>query len=207
MASLQAARPLGLATHQLPQPGLGDWRTSVRRLPTLRDSHIALRQWLARQATSAQRRVLRSLFASPVAMSKRTLQQRLHRVAAATLNPAIDSLVSAGLVTRTSTLLDLPPAVRANLATLGFGVSLARPARALTRERETRQETSGSRGVKRVTARSASRPLPPKGTPAWGRSMLARRGGLACQRAYRTRGVHPTAKATAARLEKRPDLR
>ena len=37
---------------------------------------------------------------------------------------------------------------------------------------------------------------------AWGRSMLAKRGGLAVQRKYRLEGKHPTAKATRCRLQK-----
>lgn len=40
-------------------------------------------------------------------------------------------------------------------------------------------------------------------TAAWGRSMLAKRGGYAVQRAYRAEGRHPTAKATRARLNRR----
>jgi hypothetical protein len=37
---------------------------------------------------------------------------------------------------------------------------------------------------------------------AWGRSMLAKRGGLAVQRKYRLEGRHPTARATRCRLQK-----
>lgn len=37
-------------------------------------------------------------------------------------------------------------------------------------------------------------------TSAWGRSMLAKRGGLAVQRRYRQEKEQPTAKATLARL-------
>jgi hypothetical protein len=39
-------------------------------------------------------------------------------------------------------------------------------------------------------------------TSAWGRSMRAKRGGLAVQGKYRLEGRHPTAKATQARLAK-----
>jgi hypothetical protein len=39
-------------------------------------------------------------------------------------------------------------------------------------------------------------------TSAWGRSMLAKRGGLAAQRNYRIDGRCPTTAATAARLTK-----
>ena len=39
-------------------------------------------------------------------------------------------------------------------------------------------------------------------TSAWGRSMLAKRGGLAAQRKYRIDGRCPTTAATAARLTK-----
>jgi hypothetical protein len=39
-------------------------------------------------------------------------------------------------------------------------------------------------------------------TSAWGRSMLAKRGGLAVQRKYRLDGKHPTHRATQARLGK-----
>jgi len=37
---------------------------------------------------------------------------------------------------------------------------------------------------------------------AWGRSMLAKRGGYAVQHKYRTEGRHPTAKATFVRVWK-----
>ena len=39
-------------------------------------------------------------------------------------------------------------------------------------------------------------------TSAWGRSMHAKRGGLAVQRKYRLEGRHPTEKATQVRLAK-----
>ena len=39
-------------------------------------------------------------------------------------------------------------------------------------------------------------------TSAWGRSMLAKRGGLAVQRKYRIDGVCPTKRATQVRLAK-----
>jgi hypothetical protein len=39
-------------------------------------------------------------------------------------------------------------------------------------------------------------------TSAWGRSMLAKRGGLAVQRKYRQEGRHPTQRATEVRLAK-----
>ena len=39
-------------------------------------------------------------------------------------------------------------------------------------------------------------------TSAWGRSMLAKRGGLAVQRKYLLEGRHPTEKATQVRLAK-----
>ena len=39
-------------------------------------------------------------------------------------------------------------------------------------------------------------------TSAWGRSMRAKRGGLAVQRKYRLEGRHPTKKATQVRLAK-----
>ena len=37
---------------------------------------------------------------------------------------------------------------------------------------------------------------------AWGRRMLAKRGGLAVQEKYKREGINPTAKATAARRSK-----
>jgi hypothetical protein len=40
-------------------------------------------------------------------------------------------------------------------------------------------------------------------TSAWGRSMAAKKGGLAAQRKYQAEGRHPTAKATQVRLSKR----
>ena len=39
-------------------------------------------------------------------------------------------------------------------------------------------------------------------TSAWGRSMLAKRGGLAVQRKYRQEGRSPTQRATEVRLDK-----
>jgi hypothetical protein len=39
-------------------------------------------------------------------------------------------------------------------------------------------------------------------TSAWGRSMLAKRGGLAVQRIHRLQGSNPTERATKARLGK-----
>src|SRR5215469_11706449 len=39
-------------------------------------------------------------------------------------------------------------------------------------------------------------------TSAWGRSMLAKRGGLAMQRKLRIEGKHPTERATRIRLQK-----
>jgi hypothetical protein len=39
-------------------------------------------------------------------------------------------------------------------------------------------------------------------TSAWGRSMLAKRGGLAVQRKYLVEGRHPTQRATQVRLAK-----
>jgi hypothetical protein len=39
-------------------------------------------------------------------------------------------------------------------------------------------------------------------TSAWGRSMLAKRGGLAVQRKYLIDGRHPTKRATQVRLAK-----
>jgi hypothetical protein len=39
-------------------------------------------------------------------------------------------------------------------------------------------------------------------TSAWGRSMLAKRGGLAVQRKCRLEGRHPTERATRSRLQK-----
>lgn len=39
---------------------------------------------------------------------------------------------------------------------------------------------------------------------AWGRSMLAKRGGKAAQEKYRLEGINPTAKATEARRRKLP---
>jgi hypothetical protein len=43
-------------------------------------------------------------------------------------------------------------------------------------------------------------------TSAWGRSMHARRGGLAVQRKYRQEGRHPTARALAAKAAKKGRL-
>jgi hypothetical protein len=43
-------------------------------------------------------------------------------------------------------------------------------------------------------------------TSAWGRSMLAKRGGKAVQRYYRNEGIHPTAMATLVRQSRKQPL-
>lgn len=115
-----------------------------------------------------------------------------------------DSLVASGLVSQAGGGLLLVPEVRASLRTAGSGVSLRGAARAQTYGSR-KDRTGGTRrwGVAPRTL-NGRRVLPPKGTSAWGRAMLARQGGLAVQRRYRATGRHPTEAATRARRSRRP---
>jgi hypothetical protein len=156
-------------------------------------------RWLSSAITRDQRRILTSIVARGTPdLSKRALQQRLHRLCAARFNRALDQLVARGVLRRAGTRLQMVAPLDA-LRALGIGVSPLGG----TRTQAARPEhlaTAQAAGKVTPKAVNGRRVLPPAGTSAWGRSMLARRGGLAVQRQYRLEGRHPTAAATRARL-------
>jgi hypothetical protein len=172
-----------------------------------------VRYWLTRHATRDQRRILASVFGSPSPkVTKRHVQQCLHRITAARLNPAIAGLVAEGFLVRDGKWLVLSADVRAILVEAGFrGVNRSGRGRALARGRAQKGQKRrrfvyftdrAGRLVIKPALKHGRRPVPPVGTSEWGRSQLARRGGLAEQRMYRAAGVHPTAAATQARRDR-----
>ncbi len=182
--------------------------------------------WLVRAVTADQRRVLASLVAaSDSCVRKRTLQQRLRRLPATDLNRALNGLIGMGVVTRAGVWLVLVSEARTVLLNAGIGVRRARGARALAegreRHRPRERQNTRARGPRLVWHRDrhgrllampahgkdSRRPVPPVGTSDWGRSQLARRGGLAVQRRYRAEGRCPTEAATRARLQRRQHQR
>ena len=177
--------------------------------------------WLVHALTADQRRVLASLAAaSAPSVRKRTLQQRLRRLPATGLNRALSGLIGRGVITRDGAWLVLVSEARTALFNAGIGVRRARGARALAegreRQRPRERQKTRARGSRQVWHRdrygrllampahgkNSRRPVPPVGTSDWGRSQLARRGGLAAQRRYRAEGRCPTEAATRARLER-----
>jgi hypothetical protein len=174
---------------------------------------IRLRTWLAHRATPEQLRVLTSLLRSPAGVAKRRLQQNLHRVPADRLNHALGGLVAQRLLARGNGSLSLPPDVREALCHAGLGgVSRSDRARAQTdRGASTRTHARRPRlvcyegrdgRVHWMPARiNGRRPLPPRGTRAWGISMRARKAARARHQKCRALGLNPTARATARRLE------
>ncbi len=178
--------------------------------------------WPVRTVTVDQRRVLASLVAaSDPRVRKRTLQQRLRRLPATSLNRALSGLIGMGVVARDGGWLVLVSEARTALLNAGIGVRRAHGARAVAegreRQRPRERQNTRARGPRQVWypdthgrlhalpahGRNSRRPVPPVGTSAWGRSQLGRRGGLAVQRLYRKFGVHPTAAATQARRVRR----
>jgi hypothetical protein len=175
-------------------------------------------------------RVLRSLAGGQDGRSsKRDLQHRLRRLPAAVLNPAIDHLVHVGLIARENGWLTLPVDVREALAAAGVGVRRPRFARAKRRPKAAGRTCGPERTGKsaRIPVRLAStqttapvrgpdnalrtaRPYRPHPVPdrrlhprAWGRSMAAKRAGLARQRLCRAAGICATDAANAARAAQR----
>ena len=192
----------------------------AQRVPA--ESRVDVRPKLTWRLAEALRhpdhaRILRSLArADELGCKKRTLQHNLSKLPAARLNPALDRLVRAGLVLREEHWLALSVEVREALSealrALEMGVRQAQKARARWRA-ETRKTHERAEGqTEGQTSTPRKRPYQPKLMPdrrhdphAWGRSRLARRGGLAVQKEYRRLGLHPTAPATAAGQAKRDD--
>jgi hypothetical protein len=208
-------RPTSVAALPAP-PATAPNLSRYRRAPPF----VRLQAWLTHSATMDQRRVLGSLCRyGDACLAKRRLQQHLHRLPAARLNDALDRLVKDGLVTRDHGWLSLPADVRGALRQAGFGVSRpvqpraqadhAASGRTHARRARRRMYYEGRDGCLHVIPAlvHGRRSLPPVGTSAWGRAMLAKRGGLACQRQCRVLGINPTAEATAARLVRRAAAR
>ena len=156
-----------------------------------------------------QARLLRSLAAADeLGCTKRRLQQNQSRLPAARLNPAIDRMVGAGLIAREGgTWLMLSIEVREALRAVEIDVSRAKKARARWRAktRKTNERTEGQTSTRKRTYCPRRIPDRRHNPHAWGRSRLARRGGLAVQKEYRWLGLHPTAPATAAGQAKRDE--
>jgi hypothetical protein len=154
---------------------------------------------------------------------RRRLQQNLRRLPAARFNPSLMALIKAGLVVQqTDRRLAPDPEVRRLLLEAGRCVRRSRSPRATRRDRregtgQTRTRTSQPHDrdsqrhgqlqrIDRTTQRRyRRRPIPDRRRfpRQWGYSMRARLGGLKRQQECRRLGIHPTATATAARLNKR----
>jgi len=159
--------------------------------------------------TGDQQRVLTSILGhrdNP--FPKRRLQQRLRRMHAGPFNQALNDLKELGIVASQGAWLMVPPEVRDALIHASASVrQKGRRERALatgTRSRRARvklawYEDRGGRLRCRRAFVKGRRTLPPKRTSDWGRSMAAKKGGLARQRQCRELGINPTAAATAAR--------
>ena len=149
---------------------------------------------------------------SPVAC--RRFQNSQHRLETPRYNAALKSLIAAGFVERVKrdrvSCLVLSAEVRHLIGEAQTGVCRAPSARAM---RRTKTRTSAGTGQEtRTRAAAGTRPYRRRQIPdrrhnprAWGHSMRARLGGLAVQKLYRKFGVHPTAKATAARWARRAE--
>jgi hypothetical protein len=132
---------------------------------------VAVDVWFSQFGTVDHRRVLAALVRQlDGAIRKRHLQQLLHRLPAVTLNRALDSLIGAGFLVRDGACIALCHDIRPVLLRPGVLVNQRVAPRAQASQR--RQARAVKRGVRRLR-----RPLPPRGTSAWGRSMLAKRGG------------------------------
>jgi hypothetical protein len=198
LAVLTGQRDVSAAPHDVPPaPAPAPLLARSYRRPAVSPWH-----WLSSAITRDQRRILTSIVARGTPdLAKRALQQRLHRLCAMRFNDAVDQLVARGVLRRAGTRLQVVAPLDA-LRALGIGVSPPAGARARAGQPRTAQSPGRAAGRTAGTPKTVhgSRVLPPAGTSAWGRSMLARRGGLAVQRKYRLDGRHPTAAATRARL-------
>ena len=173
--------------------------------------------WLSQFGTVDHLRVLAALVReSGGVIRKRDLQQLLHRIPAVRLNRALNSLIAAGILVREGAYVTLPAHVRSVLLRPGVLVNQRLVPRALAPQRDegrlrsarhpthARELPGGDSGwsqYSRIAVRRR-RPLPRVGTSAWGRSMLAKRGGYARQQQCRVRGINPMAKATFVRLSR-----
>jgi hypothetical protein len=165
--------------------------------------------WFRYGTTRDQQRVLTSILGhreNP--FPKRRLQQRLRRMHAVPFNQALNDLKELGIVASQGAWLMMPPEVRDALIHASASVrQKAHRERALatgTRSRRARvkliwYEDRRGRLRRRRAFVKGRRTLPPEGTSDWGRSMAAKKGGLARQRQCRELGINPTAAATAAR--------
>ncbi len=151
-----------------------------------------------------QRRLLTALARRPDGLvERRPFQQGMHRVKGPRFNMALDALATAGVVVRDGGWLVLEPDVRRRLVEAGIGVSRrvrarTKRRRSATTRRAAQTDRAGPRRYQRLPIPSRTRD--PR---AWGLAMRGRLGGLSAQLSHRARGVHPTAKATRARLAKR----
>lgn len=171
-----------------PSPAL----THYRRVPVVSPWH-----WLTSTISPDQRRLLASIVAHGATdLSKRTLQQRLHRLCAARFNRAVDQLVARGVLRRIGPRVQ----VVAPLDALRTTVT------AVSQRPTPRTQASAKRRRSATATRHRAytpRPLPPRGTSAWGRSMRAKKAGLRRQATARARGECATAAATRARTRGR----
>jgi hypothetical protein len=174
-----------------------------------------------------QRRVVLSLSRrNGAGCTKRQLQQRLRRIAADVLNAALTTLVEAHVILWDARALALNPEAHRLLVAARIGVRRSRSARAWrpektqtgpdlprtrawTGEPDPRPDRDSGPAPVRPRKRTGPRRYQPRPVPdrrrhpsAWGRSMRAKRGGLAVQRLYRRLGLHPTAAATDAHQRK-----
>jgi hypothetical protein len=176
-------------------------------------------------ANSDHCRIVASLFARPdCGCTKRQLQQRLHRMRARDLNAALERLTDAGVVLQRAGRVELRPTVQRSLneavGTVSRPRARARRAESSRRtgpevrtgETDLTQIRDAGSGPVRPSKTSGPRRYQPRPVPdrrrhpsAWGRSMRAKRGGLAVQRRYRSLGVQPTAAAMEARQRKRTE--
>ena len=135
-------------------------------------------------------------------VSKRTLQQRIHRLTAVNFNPALDGLVAVGLVQRDGRGLLSQPTHAPSSFSPGSGLLIAvvhsRTMRQPERRRQHRQRNgAGGDGFHRSRRSVDGQFLAATLTRAVGRWRCSDDfGGLAPQAGYRARGVKATEKAT-----------
>jgi hypothetical protein len=168
---------------------------AAQSTPALVSTPVESLRWRLSRSTPDERRVLIALLRRPPEpVRRRHFQRALHRLRATRFNQALTGLVAAGLVICQDGCLIVPAEVRTAARDLGIGVRRPAPRRAWRRPQ--RQRLSRHEQVRRYLQRH-------KGSSDWGKWMLAKRGGYARQAQCRALGIHPTAKATAARLAKR----
>ena len=192
-----------------------------------------LRSWWHRTSSVQRRTLKSLLNCPDGRIRQRHLRKRLRRLAAREFHATVDSLLAAKIVTAeivgTARWIVLPAAVREGFALLGlrggrrpqFQRAMARagertrrrrrgqmqPARHRTGQRR-RRRMSPVRPTERevLAARRLSRrrkPIPPVGTPEWGRHMRALKAAYASHAACLRDGIVQTAQATSVRQAKR----